>query len=136
VKACPSSDNSYAVDYKTTDTFVSGTSTISLATTNTISDISTLANGGTVIFKYGTVLYFDKICGPDASFLTNLGPVSDLIKNTMGTFEKFIADITRAYYVLVAAFGAAVIIGLLYMLFLRLCVGVLVFVTIMTIILG
>lgn len=59
-----------------------------------------------------------------------------MISTAAGTMEKFIADVSRAYYVILAAFGASVIIGLIYMFFLRLCVGVLVFVTIISIVLG
>lgn len=112
--------------------YPTGSTLVSLDPSSVISSLSSSNN----IYKYGTKLYFDKICGPDLTTFANLGPVADLIKTTMGTLEKFIADLTRAYYVLAASFGTAVIVGLIYMLFLRLCVGVLVFITIIAIIVG
>lgn len=112
--------------------FPTGTTEVTLDPSAALNTLTSSNN----IYKYGTKLYFSKVCGPDLTKFSKLGPVSDLIKKTMGTMEKFIADLTRAYYVLAASFGAAIVIGLIYMLFLRICVGVLVFVTIMAIILG
>lgn len=52
------------------------------------------------------------------------------MKEGVGAVQRNMNDLKVAYYVILGSFFVALVIGLIYMLFLRICAGVLVFITI------
>jgi hypothetical protein len=57
--------------------------------------------------------------------------MGDMINNGLGTMQKYFADLVTAWWVVLSCVGAALVIGLIYMLLIRLAAGCIVFVTIM-----
>jgi len=67
---------------------------------------------------------------PGKELLAIAGGLQTKLQSTVGAAQKAINDVLIAYYVLLLSFLIAIIIGLIYMLVLRICAGVLVFITI------
>jgi choline transporter-like protein 2/4/5 len=122
VKECPSDPAPTSVDCKTNSAY-----TNCIGTNNDINVIKTAILGSGDLtgsfFIYDTVGFVDRFCVP-SKLEDVLGDAADTIFNS-DMLEQWISDIRETWEVLVCSFGIAFLLGLVYMLLLRYCSGVL-----------
>jgi len=131
LKSCPSDDSGAlpsSVACKQNSLF--GTSNVCTATTNVYSNIVSLFNGGamasTTFFIYDTIGFVSRFCVPTLGQDTSgiFSSASDTLFNS-DMLQNWISDIRQTWQVIIASFGVAFLLGLVYMVLLRYCSGVL-----------
>lgn len=88
------------------------------------------------MFIYGTTTLFKSLCAPSDPALMKASGMDKLLDEGLGAMEKISSDIKDAGWVVGACIIVALVIGLVYMIFLRLFAGLLVFLTIVAYLFG
>ena len=83
----------------------------------------------TYFYLYDSKLLFNKVCVP-TSIAPSMTSFSTTISSSLGSTYKYTSDIMNAYYVILIAMAAAVLIGFIYLMLLKCIAGLIVFLTI------
>jgi hypothetical protein len=135
VKTCPSSPLPTSLECKTNTKYSN-----CVGTTNDATTMAALYAAGTDqtgnLWIYNTTAYFTRYCAPNSDALSNFAKDAsgNLFNNDI--LEQWFADVKTAWPVIAVSVAVAFVIGLIYMVLLRYCTGVLTWLAIFGFILG
>jgi len=87
------------------------------------------------VYIYNSTGFVDRYCVPTLEYFDELGAIGNTT-DSGDVIEKWVSDIEVSWTIILASLGIAFIIGLIYMVFVRWCSGVLVWLSILALIAG
>lgn len=137
VASCPGA-SSTSVSFKANSKYTS--SSVQIAYTP--NDLTTMAtnianaNANPIIIVYETTAYFGRVCLPSLTKYASLSSFSSSVTSTLGAMDKYTSDLITTRWVILGSMGIALVVGFIYLLLLRVFAGVIVFITIISYLVG